>query len=157
MNVRTSVSESESGAVLYCFGRSATKHIQWLPPTEEGMATSFCGGWFETEDGMKRSYHRWYQPERAEKDIAKQLSLPTCRRCAATAQKIHVAPQGVLVNEWPTDSTDSLAGCHRDLVASLNALHLLCEKLRDEMKAGHLFCDETFEALVHAEDILENL
>lgn len=81
--------------VVYCFGRGSTKHIQWSPSMEEGKVTSFCGGWFETEKKMKRDYRRRYQPERAEKYIAKQLSLPTCRRCAATAQKIYATSQGL--------------------------------------------------------------
>lgn len=74
--------------VTYCFSRGSTKHIQWYPPTDEGVAWSFCGSRFETEDRMKRDYRRRYQPERAEKYIAKQLGLPTCRRCTSTAQKI---------------------------------------------------------------------
>lgn len=53
--------------------------------------------------------------------------------------------------------TGSHAGCYRDLATALSALKLLCEKLRHEISGGDPLRGEVFEALIHAEDVLENL
>lgn len=87
MSEHDTTQNAEDGVTTYCYGRGATKHIANGPkPGDPTELSSFCGGWFDTEEAMRATYHRWNMPLRAEKYIAGQLGLPTCKRCIKAAR-----------------------------------------------------------------------